>query len=156
MSIPRLSDALVVRNAFSPVQREPKFFPDDGRTQQNMRDECDVNLIVARFAKAGLLDHLEKYGGQYGDLSGYDFHHCQNVIADATAAFESLPAAIRKRFGNDPGDFLAFAEDEENEAEMRKLGLLPPAEPLEDAPVASEPAEPAVASPPPEGDQAAS
>ena len=39
--------------------------------------------------------------------------------------FESLPADIRTKFGNDPGRFLDFVEDPQNEEELIELGLKP-------------------------------
>ena len=44
----------------------------DGRTKQSFKDETDVNLIIQKHTRMGTLSHLEKWGGQYGDLSNFD------------------------------------------------------------------------------------
>ena len=36
----------------------------------------------------------------------------------------TLPADLRKRFSNDPGQLLSFLENEDNRAEAIKLGLV--------------------------------
>ncbi len=41
--------------AYAPLE------PGDGPgAKQSMKDECDVNLIVARFAETGLMEHLSE------------------------------------------------------------------------------------------------
>lgn len=38
-------------------------------------------------------------------------------------SFMTLPASVRERFANDPGEFLKFAEDPANLDEMVDMGL---------------------------------
>ena len=47
-----------------------------------------------------------------------------NQIVAAQEAFNGLPAAVRKRFGNDPGQMLDFLDDPQNASEAVKLGLV--------------------------------
>lgn len=98
----------------------------ESRTRTEFKEECDVNRILARFAQQGVLDHVNKYPGGYADLIGApEYHEACNRIIAAREMFMSLPSDIRSRFENDPGKFLEFANDNANEEEMRKMGLLP-------------------------------
>ena len=100
------------------------------RTQQNFKKECDINNIMAGYERTGLMSHVARFQGQYGDVTGaVDYHSAQNAVIQETEMFMTLPAAVRSKFANDPGAFLQFVEDPANEAEMRELGLLPPAKP---------------------------
>lgn len=108
-----------------PSRKYAKKFLRESLTKQSFKDECNINLIVKRFEKHQVLDHLAKTQGRYGDfLSAPDFHEAQIRVAAAKEAFASLPAAVRKRFNNDPGAFMSFATDPENKGELRKMGLL--------------------------------
>ena len=105
-------------------------FPDtdqDKRTHQSFAASADINNIMKRYERDGVIDHLNHYKGEYGDFTAVtDFHSAMNVVTNAQQMFMSLPAKIRGQFGNDPGAFLDYATDPENEDGMRELGLLPP------------------------------
>lgn len=94
---------------------------DDGRTKQSFKDETDVNLIIAKHTRMGTLSHLEQWGGQYGDFTGFDFQEAQNQIARANTMFEQLPASVRNKFKNDPSKFLEFVDNEENRDNLETL-----------------------------------
>lgn len=101
--------------------------PGFGRTKQSFKDDSDINNIVARFKKTGVMDFAARNEPRYGDaVSGTDFQTAMNVIAQAKSMFAELPAGLRGKFENDPAKFLDFVHDEENEAQMRELGLLKP------------------------------
>lgn len=95
--------------------------------KQSFKDQCDISTIMKKYYKTGLLDHVAKFGGYYGDLpDDVDYQSAINKVRDAEAAFGSLTADIRSRFENDPAQFLAFVQDEENAPEIIALGLGPP------------------------------
>lgn len=100
-------------------------FKKPSRTKQSMAAECDINNIMSKYNKTGLVSHVNEHKGQYGDATGVDFQHAQNMIIEATETFASLPANLRKEFDNDPSQFLAFVSDDNNIDAMRELGLLP-------------------------------
>lgn len=102
------------------------FDPDEGRTQQQFKDECDINNIMARYQVTGVVDHVAKYEGQYGEIPEIDYHQAMSVIADANSMFEELPSTVRDHFGNDPAKFLAFCEDEANIDKLREWNLANP------------------------------
>lgn len=101
----------------------------DGLTKQDMKDDCDINVIMKRYEKTGMVDHVSRYQGQYGDFEAMEFHEAMNFVIEAQDMFMSLPSKIRARFGNDPGAFLEFVNDENNTDELRKMGLLKPQAP---------------------------
>ena len=106
------------------------IFEEQGRTHQEMAEACDINKIMARYEKGQLISHVNTYEGRYGDFTETpgDFHSAMNQTIAATEMFMTLPAAIRKKFNNDPGTFLDYTQDPENEASLREMGLLPPGE----------------------------
>lgn len=95
------------------------------RTVQSSKDDADINVIVKRFGVTGLLP-VRSDVPTYGEFDAvFDFQSAMNVIRRAQLTFESLPADVRKRFGNDPKTFVDFASDKANIDELRKMGLAP-------------------------------
>lgn len=104
-----------------------------GVTQQSFKDECDLNVLVARY-RLGATDPVVvgKRQAFFGDFtSGLGLLEAHQLVQDASEAFMTLPAKVRDRFGNDPVALLAFLEDEGNRAEAVSLGLIPPPAPTE-------------------------
>lgn len=102
------------------------FPPGNGRTKQSHKDECDINQIMARYQKTGVLDFAAQRQGQYGDATGIEFQRSMELVREAKTMFEELPASVRARFHNEPGEFLDFVHNPENRSEMLKMGLLKP------------------------------
>lgn len=116
----------------SPTMRRwcqrPGKFGDDGKpmylTEQSHKKECDVNLIVKKYDKTGLISHVSKFEAKYGNLGGADFKSAMDLIAGAKSSFESLPSNIRKKFRNSTEAFLSFMENPANRDEAINLGLI--------------------------------
>lgn len=110
----------------------------ESMTKQAHKRECDINHIMSKFQKTGIIEHQRSHGPQYMEVNSIDFHQAMNLVAEAQEMFEDLPSQIRKRFGNDPAAFLDFVQDEGNLEEMYDLGLAqrPPGKPapVEDPP----------------------
>jgi len=97
------------------------------KTQQQFADECDINNIMRKYSSTGEFTVLTKKGGVYGDFSEIqDFQGMLDTVRYAQEAFASLPATVRLRFQNDPGQLLAFVQDPKNYDEGVKLGLVEP------------------------------
>lgn len=93
--------------------------------QQSDHDRSDINLIVERFIRTGVLESVQRTQGMYGDFSEItDYHGALRQVEIANESFMTLPATVRARFDNDPGKFLDFVGDEANLGEMAELGLL--------------------------------
>lgn len=67
------------------------------------------------------------------------YHEAKNLIINAENQFNSLDAAVRIKFENDPAQFLSFVEDPKNAQELVKLGL---AVAIPEAPSPAVPAQP--------------
>lgn len=102
-------------------------FPPVGLTKQCFADECDIGNIMARFDKTGLIEHVNKFQGDYGDFTGaQEYQESLNQVMAAEDMFMSLPAKVRAKFENDPGQFLDFVGNPDNLSEMVDLGLANP------------------------------
>lgn len=98
----------------------------DGLTRQEFKDDCDLNKIVARYEKTGMVDALERQGfyGDVSELLGYK--DALNVVIQARELFNSLDASVRERFYNDPARLIDFLDDPKNRDEAVRLGLVNP------------------------------
>lgn len=98
-------------------------------TQQQFKEECDVNNIVKKFTNTGEFLHVTSKQGRYADFSEIqDYQGMLDTVIAAEEAFMSLPAQVRAKFRNDPGKLIEFLQDPKNEEEARSLGLLNPKE----------------------------
>lgn len=93
--------------------------------QQHDAADCDINRIMDRYIRDGVLEHVKEYGAQYGDFTNVpDYATCLRMVDEAEECFAALPAKVRQKFDNDPGAFLDFVSDPSNRDEMALLGLL--------------------------------
>jgi len=105
-------------------ERQGLEFRNPSRTKQSFRAESDINNIMRRFEKTGILPDLIKSDPKYGDFStAPSYQESLHLVMKAHAQFESLSSKIRDRFNNDPERFLNFASDPSNTDEMVRLGL---------------------------------
>ncbi len=106
--------------------RITKTCGDDSRTHQSMAEACDINVVVARYANGGVLEHVNKKAPRYGDFTGSQgFLEAHIAVEEAIAGFRELPSGVRKACRNDPGTFLAMVETEEGLAILAKAGMNP-------------------------------
>lgn len=109
-------------------QRTKTRIIGDSMAQQQFKDECDINKIMAKYQKSGLVTHVAQYQGRYDDFTVLpDFKTALDTMNEAQAMFLTIPSDIRAQFENDPGKFVEFATDPKNLDQMRDLGLAPPA-----------------------------
>ena len=67
---------------------------EDVVTQQCFKDECDINILLAKFAVTGQLPENVRVP-QYVDFEeAFDFHSSMNVIRAAEEAFNAMPAPV--------------------------------------------------------------
>lgn len=118
---------------------------DPSLAKQEFKEESDINTILRRFNVTGHLPNVRL--PQFGDFDGIvDFHSAMNAIAQAHESFDALPAEIRSRFQNDPGQFVDFCLDDQNKDELVKMGLAKAPEGLPKPVLVETPVDPA---PPP-------
>lgn len=100
-----------------------------GRTQQHHAGQVDINNIMAKCRKSGLLPQRGE-PGFYGDFTSVeDYMTCMSRVLNAQKAFMTLPAEVRKEFDNSPGALLQFLADENNRQKAEDLGIIPKPEP---------------------------
>lgn len=98
-------------------------------TQQQFKEEADINNIIASFNTTGLLTNpLVQSARQpmFGDFSNLpqDYMQVQNQLLEAQANFMDLPAKIRQRFNNSPAELISFLQNPQNFDEAVELGLV--------------------------------
>ncbi|QXP08487.1 MAG: internal scaffolding protein [Arizlama microvirus] len=115
---------------------------EENRTIQSEKDNCDLNKAVAKFRKHHVLSGplASQRKAMFGDFSDApdDFMAAQNSIINAKRSFGELPARVRERFHNDPGELLVFLADDKNTDEAIKLGLVTPEVKKDVAPAAGQ------------------
>lgn len=110
-----------------------------GVTQKHYRSQCDINSIVDKARRTGLVTHVNSKKAFYGDVSGVpDYQTALSLVQNANDKFMALPARVRDRFMNNPANLLDFLSKNENRDEAVKLGLI---EPLPPAPKVEVPKE---------------
>lgn len=114
-------------------------------TRQEFADECDINVLMAKYEATGIMPPVNGRTPMFGDVSAVpDLRLALEQIEQATESFMSLPAVVRKEFDNDVVRFVEYASDPSNVDQMRKWGLAtmppPPAAPVRVEVVTPEPA----------------
>lgn len=106
---------------------------DLSRAKQSEAAATDINVIVRNFGVTGLVP-TSPIPAEYGDFTGIDnYQDALHALMAAETAFSALPSGVRRRFGNDPAEFVNFVSDPRNIDEVRKMGLAP-ALPVDSAP----------------------
>lgn len=133
----------LVRTGRERVRQQFECDPATKRTKEAFKEDCDINRIMRKYAVSGVIDHLAKNVPTYGDFTtAHDYQSARNQLITAEAEFGALPSNIRKRFENDPGQFLDFMSDPENTEEAIDLGLAEARRPTDPLPKAQPPADP--------------
>lgn len=113
---------------------------DPGVTDGSQAAELDVNQIIRRAQKSGILPGVDAER-VYADVSSSkDYHSALNLILNANEQFMSLDAELRAKFDNDPAKFLDFANDPKNVEKMIEYGLAERRDAPTPQPAAAEPA----------------
>ena len=99
---------------------------DPSLTQQQFKEEADINTIVDRFMKSGVLPSPAVMP-QFMDVEGvFDYQTAMNYVRQADENFMRMDAKVRARFNNSPQEFLEFFADPANTEEAIRLGLAVP------------------------------
>lgn len=100
-----------------------KSFKSKGRTKQEFTKECDINTIMGKYQKSGILPEYTK--GYFSDVSNFpDYQTAMEQITIAKTNFNQLNSDIRSKFENDPSKLLNFLKDEKNADEAYELGII--------------------------------
>jgi len=92
-------------------------------TKQEFTKSCDPNYIVDLVLRGKDVEF--KGNAFYGDFSDLptDYHTALNIVTQANQSFMQLPADMRSKFDNDPGQFLEFVNDPANAQALIDMGL---------------------------------
>ena len=140
---------LKIRKAFDRERSELKFHDEDGKllapciVEQHHSDDTLIQNILKRYDKTGVFYHVNQAQATYQDNTEFnEYADMYNKVEAAKANFLKIPAEIRAKFNNDPGQFLEFVNNDQNIEEMYEMGLMPrpleEPEPVVDTPVAEE------------------
>lgn len=115
----------VIKNKEGQVIKIRSIDYPPSKTQQQFKDECNVNKIIEKYLKTNEMTHLKQNKGVFADLTHIsDYQDSLNKVIEANKSFMELNAQTRNRFGNDPQQLINFLADDSNRDEAIKLGLI--------------------------------
>lgn len=97
------------------------------KTKQSFKAACDVNNILKRYKKNGVMTHVNRLQAMYGDFTNVpDYRSACDIVNNAQKEFNNMPSELRSYFRNDAGYFLEFCGNPANRQELERLGLVKP------------------------------
>lgn len=93
------------------------------KTQQQFKEQADINTIVKNFGVTGRVPVVARTPLIVDFDAPLDYRMMVDVLRDAQQKFMELPAKVRSRFANDPGEFVDFVQNPDNLDELRRMGL---------------------------------
>lgn len=93
-------------------------------TRQSDAQAADINYIMAKYEETGYLpvQNRELFFADVSKVGSFDA--AVAVVHNIEEQFSHIPAEVRKRFNNDPAEFLDFTRNPANVDEMKEMGLL--------------------------------
>lgn len=114
-----------------PQRTRPTVRCGPSRTKQAHASECDINAIVRRYDKDGVITHLRNDQANYADVSEMgSYRETLHTVREARADFLELPHEIRAEFDNDAVAYLDFLATASSDDIKALEGLLTPPGPL--------------------------
>lgn len=113
-----------IRNKFSNI--DPVYAPvgEEDKTQQHFRDECNINQIIAKYNKTGIIQHVSRNRQRFGEFMDLADHAINlDKVAKAQQSFDQLPSAIRNEFGNSITGFFEFIKKPQNKQQCIDWGI---------------------------------
>ncbi len=97
---------------------------DEPGAKQSMKDECDIEQIVMRYKKTGLVDHLAQGVPAFVDVSELgDYRAVIEQVRLVERYFAGLPALVRSSFENDASLYMDYLETDPSPEDMETRGL---------------------------------
>lgn len=107
-------------------------FSEPQLTDQSYANACDINVIMAQYAKTGLLPQNSTIPPRYIDTTQVPtLEQAFSAVNSALEAFNDLPPTIRKLMDNDPSQLENFIADPNNADLLLKHGILIQTKPTE-------------------------
>lgn len=108
-------------------EKQGIIFKEPTMTIQSEKDNCDINVIMNRYATCGTplpvrSDGVEPMFADVSELGDYmeNFNRCKQ----AEEMFNALPSALRKELDNNPANLIPFIQDKKNESRCIEYGLI--------------------------------
>lgn len=108
-------------------EKQGIIFKEPTMTVQSEKDNCDINVIMNRYATCGTplpyrTDVVQPVYADVSELGDYmeNYQRCKQ----AEEMFNNLPSALRKELDNNPANLLPFIQDEKNKERCYEYGLL--------------------------------
>lgn len=108
-------------------EKEGIIFKEPTMAIQSEKDNCDINVIMNRYATCGTPLPYRADGVQpvYADVSELgDYMENYQRCKQAEEMFNALPSALRKELDNNPANLLAFIQNEANRERCVEYGLI--------------------------------
>lgn len=100
---------------------------DPSMTDAQYTEDTDVNDIMRRYQKTGLITHVSQKQGIYADVSEVpDLLQANEISRQTMEHFMRLPSDVRLKFNNNPEEMVTFLRNPQNIEEARTLGLIKP------------------------------
>lgn len=118
-----------IRSRYNAGVREGWKSSAPSMTQQQFKDEADINYIVSMYDSSGVMPTFHGDGQPaqpvFGDFASLpdSAQEMYNRMIEAKNNFDSLPLEVRKRFNYDPAAFLDFVDNPANLDELVAMGL---------------------------------
>jgi len=96
------------------TKRIRQIAPKTGKTvtEQHHAKTCNINYIIGKYQKTGLVDHINRHQGKYGDVSGADFDRAMQLVTEQETVFAELPSTVRAHYDNDVVKYLEHVNTE--------------------------------------------
>jgi hypothetical protein len=129
-----MSNDILVRHEYDGLQSSlsddgsTKCCAEEGKTRQSEADQADINKIIKRLDRDGILplSAFTQREGAFLDVSEVpDFASAMQQVDKARDYFMSLPATSRAMFDNDPAKLLDAVRREDSLQLLVDAGVIP-------------------------------
>lgn len=117
------NETLIIRTAYAEHLNPETVNNEPSLTKQSLAEALDVNNIIKRYNKTGILQQATNLEAQYGDITSMDLRDALEMVNRADNTFMQVPSEIRAKFNNDAGAFIDFATNKDNLDQLREWGL---------------------------------
>jgi len=94
------------------LEREPTVNTAPSMTKQSEAAACDVNNIIRKYDRTGVLTHLQQAQAVYADVSEIgSYLEAVQTVESAHSRFYELPSGLRAHFSNDPAEFVDWSRE---------------------------------------------
>lgn len=94
-------------------------------TDQSWLKSQDINNIMKKYQKTGVLPETRAHLAQYLDVSEVpSLEDAHDMVMEARSMFMELPSDVRKLMDNDPTKLYDYCKDPKNQEFLIKRGVL--------------------------------